>query len=110
MLKVVDIVIMLAGVVLLLTIKRNAKNTSSFDISEMNSIKGFSSIMIVLFHLSQHINGGFLFKVIGDTGYLSVAVFFFISGYGMYTRVLQTGGVTAKALFLTEYQVCWFLG
>lgn len=60
-------------------------------------------MMIVLFHLSQHINGGVLVKAIGDTGYLSVAIFFFISGYGIYTRVLETRGGTVKGSFLTEF-------
>lgn len=72
--------------------RKNTTENDGFSSDTMFVLKGIFSIMIVLFHLSQHIDGGWFFKIIGQTGCLSVAVFYFISGYGMYTRVLQTGG------------------
>mgnify|MGYP000988907654 CR=1 FL=1 len=106
MIKVVDLIIIAFVLLVILSalLGKKEKQNSSFSSETMNCVKGIFAIMIVLFHLSQHISGGVLFRAIGDTGYLSVAVFFFISGYGMYTRVLQTGGGTAKASFRTEFQ------
>lgn len=106
MIKAVDLIIIIFGLLVIGSafFGRQEKRDNTYSSQTMNCVKGIFAIMIVLFHLSQHINGGVLFKVIGDTGYLSVAVFFFISGYGMYTRILQTGGGTARASFHTGFQ------
>ena len=106
MIKMVDLIIIVLGLFVIGSAYwgRLEKHDSTYSSQTMNCIKGIFAIMIVLFHLSQHINRGVFFMVIGDTGYLSVAVFFFISGYGMYTRILQTGGGTARASFHTGFQ------
>lgn len=100
MIKAVDLIIIAFIILAIFSAFWGKKNKwdRSFSLQTMNCLKGAFAIMIVLFHLSQHIRGGFLFRMIGDTGYLSVAVFFFISGYGMYTRVLQTGGGYCKGI------------
>ncbi len=94
MLKAVDSAVIAFGLLVIgsALLGNREKIGNSYSLQTMNCTKGIFAILIVLFHLSQHINGGILFKIIGDTGYLSVAVFFFISGYGMYTRVMQNRG------------------
>lgn len=100
--KIVDFIIIFLGMLIVVSAfvgaKEKERERSVFSSTSMNCMKGIFAVMILLFHLSQRINGGVLFSVIGDTGYLSVAIFFFISGYGMYTRVLQTGGGYCKGI------------
>jgi len=58
-------------------------NSNPLSLKNSNSIKGLAAVVVVLHHISQRIdNLGalFLFKYIG---YLSVALFFFYSGYGL---------------------------
>ena len=106
MIKTVDLIIIVLGLFVIGSAiwGRKEKRDSTYSSQTMNCVKGIFAIMIVLFHLSQHINGGVLFRVVGDTGYLSVAVFFFISGYGMYTHILQSGGVLQRLHFTQASQ------
>ncbi len=103
MIKPVDLLVIGFGALVIVSAfhGRTTKATESFSSNTMSCIKGIFAIMIVLFHLSQHISGGLLFRMLTATGYLSVAVFFFISGYGLYTRTLQTQGEYCKN-FLTH--------
>ena len=48
-----------------------------------NCLKGVFAIAIILHHLSQKITDGFLFRQFQEVGFLCVAAFFFISGYGL---------------------------
>lgn len=101
MIKAVDLIVIVLGAIVIGSAFLNRKktpDTASYSSQTMNCVKGIFAIMIVLFHLSQHISGGMLFRIVGDTGYLSVAVFFFISGYGLYTRVTQTRGGYCKGI------------
>lgn len=94
-----DFVIICFGVCILFSILKKTQNEQkTFSLDTMVCIKGIFAIMIVLFHLSQRIECGFLFILIGDTGYLSVAIFFFISGYGMYKHVIQSGGGYCRSI------------
>lgn len=45
--------------------------------------KGIAAILIVLHHLSQRVKVAGPFVILGYTGFILVAVFFFISGYGL---------------------------
>lgn len=78
MIKAVGLIIIILGLLVIGSafFGRQKKRDNTYSSQTMNCVKGIFAIMIVLYHLSQHINGGVLFKVIGDTGYLSVAVFF----------------------------------
>lgn len=51
-----------------------------------NSLRGLLSIVIVLHHLAQNCSGLLLFPLFSKVGYLTVAVFFFLSGYGLMTQ------------------------
>ena len=45
--------------------------------------KGIFAVVVMLHHLSQRINPVYPYKEFLDMGYLAVAVFFFLSGYGL---------------------------
>lgn len=47
------------------------------------NLRGLFALLIVCSHLAQRTNEGFLFHQLIHTGWLSVAVFFFFSGYGL---------------------------
>ena len=47
-------------------------------------LRGACALSVVLHHISQVVQNGFLFHyVFGNIGYLAVSVFFFLSGYGL---------------------------
>lgn len=59
-------------------------NDECLDMDSTKSLKGICALMVVLSHISQRIDGipllDFAFRQIG---FLSVGVFFFLSGYGL---------------------------
>lgn len=61
------------------------KNNISFGISieEANQLKGFFIVTVVLHHLSQRIVDPGVFVLYRQLGYVSVGMFFFLSGYGL---------------------------
>lgn len=48
-----------------------------------NFYRGFFAIVVVLHHLSQRTETGIVFRYFAMAGYLAVAFFFFVSGYGL---------------------------
>ena len=46
-------------------------------------LRGLFALVVVYHHLAQNTNEGVLFRIFAFVGYLAVAVFFFISGYGL---------------------------
>ncbi len=46
-------------------------------------LKGLFAVIISLHHISQNVDGGVIASNLKSVGYLSVGVFFFISGYGV---------------------------
>lgn len=98
--KLVDLIYIFFALAIVFSCKLKEQVDEKFDSNTMNNIKGILSILIVLFHLSQMVRGGIINTLVGDTGYLSVAVFFFISGYGLYTRNLETEGEYCKGLLV----------
>ena len=67
-------------------------------LSKQNSdcLKGIFAFFVITHHLYQSsnlINGGALAVILQALGYLSVAVFFFLSGYGlMYSFIIKGDG------------------
>lgn len=55
------------------------------------SLRGIMALFIIFHHLSQNIAEDSLLKLFANAGYLVVAVFFFLSGYGLMSKVLQMG-------------------
>lgn len=59
-----------------------------------NCLKGLFSIVILLHHLCQHtgiLKGSVMVAIIQSLGYLSVAMFFFLSGYGLSISIQKEG-------------------
>lgn len=48
-----------------------------------NSLRGVAAIGIILHHMAERTTSGTVFPVLGMIGYLMVALFFFLSGYGL---------------------------
>lgn len=56
--------------------------------SSTSALKGILAIVVVLHHLSQRIWAGNLFQRFSGIGYIAVAVFLFLTGYGLQKQAL----------------------
>lgn len=104
MIKAVDLIIIAFSILFFgsVFLDRNDKPENSYSLQTMNCVKGIFAVIIVLFHLSQHIRGGMLFKIIGDAGYLSVAIFSLFLVTVCIHVYCKLGG-TAEASFLAGF-------
>lgn len=69
---------------------------------ETKALKGILAVMVLLSHLSGRVklfSTSLLGTMFSAFGYLAVSVFFFLSGYGLYTRYRQTGSGYIKGFF-----------
>ena len=68
--------------------KKNEWQENALSINNSRPIQGFAALAIIIHHLVQTIfpNAGVL-NVFNDLGVLFVGVFFFFSGYGLYTSL-----------------------
>lgn len=77
-------------------------NQSRLSVDCCNCLKGIFSICVLVHHLYQH-SGLFRETAVGTClqalGYLSVACFFFLSGYGLYTSCNRKGEMYVKGFF-----------
>lgn len=62
---------------------KNQFHTDYISIDNSNIIKGLFAAYIVFHHLSKRTSCGIIFRVFAENGYLPVAIFFFITGYGL---------------------------
>ncbi len=53
------------------------------------SLKAISAIIVLFSHISQRTDGGVIFPYLVKTGNLAVAIFFFISGYGLIIQFIN---------------------
>ena len=53
-------------------------------------LRGLLALMVALHHLAQRTQSGHLTRLYTDAGYLPVALFFFLSGYGVMGKYLAT--------------------
>lgn len=75
-------------------------------------LRGFLAVAIVLHHISEHSDAGRFFPVMVHAGYLIVAVFFFLSGYGLLTSYHKKGQNYLKGFWKNRILylfVIWFL-
>lgn len=77
----------------MLRYKKEGFNDNYLSKNSCNALRGICSVTVILHHLSQRINDGKIFKYFGllGVGYSAVAVFFFISGYGLIKQYLIKG-------------------
>ena len=66
-----------------------------------NALRGIMAIGVVLHHLAEHCHSGRLFHYmyLDGIGYLLVAVFFFLSGYGLMVQFGKKGTPYLKSLW-----------
>lgn len=76
-----DYFVIVFVLLILLSLRKNYKN--DFGPHSSVCVKGIFAIMVFLYHTPETMHLGPLLNIIDDTGYLSVAIFFFISGYGL---------------------------
>ena len=72
----------------------NSSDVAAYDylsVDNTNALRGIMAIAIVLHHLSEHSTSGRLFPLLNHIGYLLVAVFFFLSGYGLMVSFQRKG-------------------
>lgn len=63
-------------------------NEEYLSVKTCNSYRGFFALVVLLHHISQRTSGGALLSDFTRVGYLAVAVFFFLSGYGLQKKNL----------------------
>ncbi len=59
------------------------------SVKNCNSYKGFFALIVIMHHISQRVSNGFLPPDFTRVGYLAVAVFLFLSGYGLQKQNLS---------------------
>lgn len=61
------------------------------SVANTNALRGIMAIAIMLHHLSEHSSSGRFSHLLNHLGYLLVAVFFFLSGYGLMVQFSKKG-------------------
>ncbi len=64
-------------------------NDEFMSVKNCNSYKGFFALIVIMHHISQRVSNGFLPPDFTRVGYLAVAVFLFLSGYGLQKQNLS---------------------
>ncbi len=59
------------------------KSLDYLSVEQTTSLRGIAAIGIVMHHMSERTHGGMFFGYLAMIGYLLVALFFFLSGYGL---------------------------
>ena len=72
-----------------LVLPLNAYNDEFMSIKSCNSYKGFFALIVILHHISQRVSIGILPPDFTRVGYLAVAIFLFLSGYGLQKQNLS---------------------
>lgn len=88
---VVDSFLLLVIILMLTSFRKQNKNEDYLSIDKCNVLRGILAIFIVLHHLSEKYPIGYIFPKLQHLGYLIVAVFFFLSGYGLMCSYQKKG-------------------
>lgn len=84
-----DILVVLLFILLLYKVSFfNGINKEYISAKTCNGWRGFFALIIVFHHLSALTHGGVLFRGFTTVGYLGVAFFFFLSGYGLQKKYI----------------------
>lgn len=81
----------LAYILLLVSAVRPAKGADCLSKDSTVSMRGLFALTVVLHHLSTYAYSGMTFPYFSYVGFISVSVFFFLSGYGLMTSFGQKG-------------------
>ncbi len=87
--EIIDLLPIVLLLLLLLLLKAKAVrplsgfNEDYLSLDTGKALRGFFALVVVFHHLAQQTETGLLFHRFTHAGYLCVAVFFFLSGYGL---------------------------
>lgn len=87
----IDLILLPILALVVLSFRKQAANEDYLSIEKCNCLRGMLAVFIVLHHMSEKISGGYLFPQLQHLGYLIVAVFFFLSGYGLMVSYQKKG-------------------
>lgn len=83
--------------------KRGSKSIFALSLKNTTSVKGILCLLVICRHLESnwpfYDNSQVARFVFGAFGYLAVAGFFFLSGYGLFTKYKQAGTRYRKSFF-----------
>lgn len=88
----------LAYILLLISAVRPTKGADCLSKDATVSMRGLFALTVVLHHLSAYAYSGITFPYFSYVGFISVSVFFFLSGYGLMTRFGQQGRTYLKTV------------
>lgn len=99
----VDLLVLLMAVLCLWGIRFakpffKGNNDDYLSVDNTMALRGVLAQVIILGHLAQRAPGGLIFGQLGRIGYLLVAVFFFLSGYGVQRQYMTRSGYAAGFL------------
>lgn len=74
-------------------------NSAYLSVENTTALRGILAITIVLHHISEKISVAVLFQQLVHTGYMIVALFFFLSGYGIIVQYKKKGDAYLKGFW-----------
>ena len=79
-----DFILLAYGILIIIAVIIGRKKEDDYlSVETSTNLRGIAAIGIILHHISERTTGGMLFGYMAMTGYLFVAFFFFMSGYGL---------------------------
>lgn len=105
-----DILLLVFFLLIFIFIRPRADKLDYLSVDSALPLRGIMAIAIVLHHMSEKTTGGVLFPFMQHMGYLIVAVFFFLSGYGLMISYLSKGSIYLKSFWKKRilYLFCIF--
>lgn len=86
-----DIILVTFFALILVSVRSQGTTHDFLSANNLLPIRGVMAVAIILHHMSERTSGGRLFPFMVHMGYLIVAVFFFLSGYGLMIQFLKKG-------------------
>lgn len=86
-----DIILIIFAGVILISCRFKNEQGDYLNLAKCNCLRGIMAVAIVLHHMSEKTHGGIAFPQLQHIGYLIVAVFFFLSGYGLTVSYSKKG-------------------
>jgi peptidoglycan/LPS O-acetylase OafA/YrhL len=64
-------------------------NADCLSPGRTDSVRGLMALVVIFIHVGQYAPGGPVMALLGRTGYLAVAVFFFLTGFSLQSQYMQ---------------------
>ena len=86
-----DVFFILLFILIVVSLRPQKEAEAALLPENTKPLRGVMAIAIILHHMSEKTVGGVLFPLLQHMGYLIVAVFFFLSGYGLLVAYKKKG-------------------